>query len=351
MRHLFRHHPLGSSAFRRVLRWVVAAACHYTGAIALLNRFFPHRGALIFFGHRVAEDFDDWLGGVPPDLFERQIAWLSRHFRFLSMDELVDCLQQQRRVPDNSVVLTLDDGFADNYTQALPILEKYRVPVTVYLVTDSIDTGELPWPQRLAWVLARTRIETIQLTIPTRQRLSLCTLPERKHALKLIKDLRKQLPMSQQLALFNSVVDQCGIPTPKDRMLSWDQVQEMRQRGVTFGSHTVHHPFMKSLPLEDARWQLEQSKRVLEARLGERVRHFCFPHGSYGETVGRMAQAVGYESYFIPGGVNRTNDHLRSPFQLRRLGLSDDAWPVLPLTTTRFFTDWLRPDRKQTEKD
>ncbi len=350
MRHLIRPHPQGSPVFRRLLRWAFAAGCYYSGTVMLLNRAFPRHGALIFFGHRVAEDFDDWLGGVPPDLFERQIAWLSRHFRFLSMDELVDHFRQQRPVPDNSVVLTLDDGFADNYTHALPILEKYRVPVTIYLVTESIDTGELPWPQRLAWVLARTRREFLELTIHTPRRLPLHTLAERVQALKIIKELRKQLPMRQQLELFQCVVEQCQVPTPKGRMLNWDQVREMRQRGVTFGSHTVHHPFMKCLPLEDARWQLEESKRVLEQRLGERVRHFCFPHGSYGEAVGRLAQAAGYESYFVPGGLDRTNDHHRSPFQLRRLGLSDDEWPVLAFTTTRLFTDWLSPSGKQTEK-
>jgi peptidoglycan/xylan/chitin deacetylase (PgdA/CDA1 family) len=351
MRYLIRRHPQGGRVLRRVLRWAFAAGCYYSGAVMLLNRFFPRHGALIYFGHRVADDFDDWLGGVPPDLFEQQIAWLCRHFRFMSMDELVDHLQQQRPVPDNSLVLTLDDGFADNYTHALPILEKYRVPVTIYLVTDSIDTGELPWPQRLAWVLARTQRETLDLNIPVPQRLTLRTLAERLQALNFIKELRKQLPMRQQLDLFQSVVDQCGVRTPKDRMLNWDQVLEMRRHGVGFGSHTVHHPFMKCLPLEDARWQLEESKRIIEERLGERVRHFCFPHGSYGEAVGRQAQAAGYESYFIPGGLDRTNNHRRSPFQLRRLGLSDDAWPVLPLTTTRWFTDWLRPDRRQTEKD
>lgn len=351
MRYLIRDHPLAEPACRRILRWAFASALHYTGLTLLLNRLFPRPGALIFFGHRVANDFDDLLGGVPPDLFERQIAWLAGHFRFLSMDELVECIQQQKPVPANSVVLTLDDGYVDNYTNALPILERHRVPATIYLVTDSIETGELPWPQRLAWVLARTELDTLVLDLPERISFPLKTMPQRVKALKALKELRKRLSMHDQLVLFQSVVDQCRVPTPKGRMLNWDQVREMRRRGITFGSHTVHHPFMKRLPLEDARWELVESKRVMEEQLGERVRHFCFPHGSYAAAVGRLAQEVGYESFFIPGGLNRTNDHRRSPFQLRRLGISDEELPVLTLCTTRLYTDFLRPGSDQTEKD
>lgn len=351
MRYLLRPHALAEPWYRRLRRWAIAALFHYSGLVGVLNRWFPREGALIFFGHRVAEDFDDWLGGVPPDLFERQIAWLARHFRFLSMDELVSCLQKQQRVPANSVVLTLDDGFVDNYTHALPILERHGVPATIYLVVDSIETGELPWPQRLAWVLARTQRETLTLDLPHHQSLPLKTVPERRRALTHLKEIRKELSLRQQLDLFRRVVDQCGVPTPKGRMLNWDQVREMRRRGIAFGSHTMHHPFMKRLPLEDARWELVESKRILEERLGEPVRHFCFPHGSYGVAAGRLAQEAGYESFFVPGGWNLTNDHRRTPFQLRRLGISDDELPVLAFSTTRLFTDWLRPDRGRLEKD
>lgn len=350
MRYILRSHPQAEPAYRRILRWAVASTLHYTGFVQLVNRLFPRPGALIFFGHRVASDFDDLLGGIPPDLFERQIAWLARHFRFLSMDELVEHIHQKKPVPANSVVLTLDDGYVDNYTNALPVLERHRVPATIYLVTDSIETGELPWPQRLAWVLARTQRNTLELDLPDRVSFPLKTMPERVKALKAIKQIRKTLSMREQLNLFQSVVDQCGVPTPRGRMLSWDQAREMRGRGITFGSHTVHHPFMNRLPLEDARHELVESKRVIEKRLGERVRHFCFPHGSYGEAVGRLAQEAGYESYFISGGLNRTNDHTRSPFQFRRLGLSDEELPVLALATTRLYTDLLCPESRKTEK-
>jgi peptidoglycan/xylan/chitin deacetylase (PgdA/CDA1 family) len=350
MRYLIRNHPQAEPAYRRILRWALASALHHTGLALLLNRLCPRPGALILFGHRVADDFDDLLGGVPPDLFERQIAWLARHFRFLSMDELVERIHRNKPVPANSVVLTLDDGYVDNYTNALPVLERHRVPATIYLVTDSIETGELPWPQRLAWVLVRTNRDVLVLNASEQVSLPLKTMPERVNALKALKEIRKSLSMSEQLNLFQSVVDQCGVPTPRGRMLNWDQVREMRRRGITFGSHTVHHPFMNRLPLEDARRELIESKRVIEERLGERVHHFCFPHGSYGEAVGRLAQETGYESYFISGGLTRTNDHTRSPFQLRRLGLSDEELPVLALATSRLYTDLLRPGSKQVEK-
>lgn len=351
MRYLYRKHAQAEPLRRRLMRWAFAAGFHYSGLVWISNRCFPRAGALIFFGHRVADDFDDWLGGVPPHLFERQIAWLARHFRFLSMDELVDHQRDGKPVPPNTVVLTFDDGYVDNFAHALPVLERHHVPATIYLVTDSIETGELPWPQRLAWVIARTERDSLSLDLADPVRLPMGSVAERVRALRYLKEVRKTLSMREQLELFQTVVDQCGIPTPKDRMLNWDQVREMQKRGLSFGSHTIHHPFMKRLPLEDARKELFESKRVMEERLGGTVRHFCFPHGSYGQEVGRLAQEAGYESYFIPGGLDRTNDHRRSPFQLRRMGLSDEELPVLALSTTRFYTDLLRPGSGRTEKE
>lgn len=350
MRYLLRSHALAEPSWRRLLRWSISASAHYSGVVWALHEVFPRDGALILFAHRVAEDFDDWLGGIPPDLFERQIAWLARRFRFLSLDDLVDHIRRHEPVPRNSVVLTFDDGFVDNYSVALPILERYDVRPTLYLVTDSIESGELPWPQRLAWVISRTSLRTLTLTDAAQLDLPLRSVHDRQEALKTLKEVRKTLCLRDQLGMFGEVVDRCGVETPKNRMLSWDQVRDMHKRGVTVGSHTVYHSFMKRLPLDDARVELQGSKSTIEGRLGARVRHFCFPHGSYGGAVGRIAEEVGYESYFVPKGSGRTNDHHRSPFRLRRLGLSDDEFPVLALTTSRLF-DVFRPDRGLAEKD
>lgn len=350
IRYLVRKHPQADPAYRRVVRWGFSAACFYTGLTELLHRYFPRQGAFILFGHRVADDFDDLLGGVPPELFERQMAWLARHFRFLSMDELVGHLHRHEPIPPNSLVFTLDDGFADNYTHALPVLERYRVPATVYLVTDSIETGELPWPQRLAWVVSRTQRTAIEVDRPTPVRLPLGCMGERLAAVKKLKSLRQSLSMADQVTLFQSVVTQCGVPTPRDRMLTWAQVREMQDRGLSFGSHTVNHAVMKHLSVEDARFELVESKRVMESRLGGRVRHFCFPHGSYGATAGRLAEEAGYESYFVPGGLSRTNDHRRSPYRLRRAGLSDEEVAVTALSCTSFYTEVLRPGPREMEK-
>jgi peptidoglycan/xylan/chitin deacetylase (PgdA/CDA1 family) len=125
-------------------------------------------------------------------------------------------------------------------------------------------------------------------------------------------------------------------------MLTWDQVREMRGCGIEFGAHTVSHPLLARLPREQARWQLEESKRVIERELGERVRHFAFPAGSATDELIELAREVGFESLYVRDRRRRVHDHRSSPWGLTRLGATDDPVAVVATEMAGIF-DWLRP--------
>jgi peptidoglycan/xylan/chitin deacetylase (PgdA/CDA1 family) len=112
-------------------------------------------------------------------------------------------------------------------------------------------------------------------------------------------------------------------------MLTWEQIREMRQHGIEFGSHTLSHPLMASLPPEQAYKEMAESKRIMEQRLGEPIHHFAFPAGSYTTELIEMARRVGYASLFIRAQYQHLNTHKTDPFALRRLGLADDPVPVI----------------------
>jgi peptidoglycan/xylan/chitin deacetylase (PgdA/CDA1 family) len=78
---------------------------------------------------------------VSPENFEFQMNYLKKNgFKVISLDELVESIKSERRLSRKSVVITFDDGYEDNYTNAYPILKKYGFPATIFLVSDSIDT-------------------------------------------------------------------------------------------------------------------------------------------------------------------------------------------------------------------
>jgi len=169
---------------------------------------------------------------VSPSAFAAQIDYLVLSgYRLLSLSEGVQRLASRTPLPDKSVVITLDDGFRDNYEQALPILARLDAPATVFLTVAYIGTDSLP-------TLTRTDF----------------------------------------------------LPRP----LSWEQVKEMRQCGVEFGSHTMTHPMLSRIPVDRARREIVDAKRRMEEILGVPVALFCYPRGDYDGTVKRIVREEGH---------------------------------------------------------
>jgi peptidoglycan/xylan/chitin deacetylase (PgdA/CDA1 family) len=142
-------------------------------------------------------------------------------------------------------VVTLDDGFADNYSEAFPILQRYRIPATIFLAVNAVG-GENRWMADDGY--------------------------------------------------------------PRRRMLSWTQIREMQQAGIGFGSHTLNHPRLSTLDRESAGTEIRESKRTLERRLGVKVEHFAYPYGDLcGETV-ELVREAGYAlACTIRPGFNRSD--------------------------------------------
>jgi hypothetical protein len=148
------------------LRRALAGLCYFGGVVTLVRNLRPRRGAVILMGHRVRDDEDAFFGGIRPRTFARQIGYLARRYRPLALSDLLAHIAEARAVPPNSFVLTFDDGWRDNYTHALPVLREHSVPATIYLVSRSIDTGELPWPQRVGFILQHSAVSAVALPAP-----------------------------------------------------------------------------------------------------------------------------------------------------------------------------------------
>src|SRR6056297_106275 len=202
------------------------------GGLTVLGRQFGSRdGALILYGHRIAGDCEGYMQGLRPEWLEEQLAYLSRHYQFLSLSKFLTHIEVGERVPSRSVVITMDDGFRDNYTQGLPLFKKYRVPATVFLTTGCLDSGELPWSQRLGCLFQQTTAETLRHPAAGRRPLPLVTKEDRKTAYRLVKEPMKkmgQVPREDLLLEFEALLE---TRAPKDRMMTWDMAREMMGAG------------------------------------------------------------------------------------------------------------------------
>ncbi len=190
----------------------------------------PRTFVRILYYHSISED--PLRSQVSPASFASQMEYLRRnHYSVLPLSEVAEHIRCGTPFPDRSVVITLDDGFRDNYDRAFPALKRAQFPATIFLAASYIGTERLP-------TLTGTDF----------------------------------------------------VPRP----LTWDQVREMQRHRIGFGSHTLTHPMLTRISPAQVRHEVRESKRAIEDALGAPVPFFCYPRGDFDEVVKDIVRDEGY---------------------------------------------------------
>ncbi len=312
---------------KEVIRRLLSRVVVCSGVAALGRKVFPKRGTLILFGHRVQADDEGFLQGLRPEWFREQVAYLVRNYEVIPLSLLLECFEKNRMPPANSAVLTFDDGFRDNFENVFPILQEIGVPATIFLVTGSIETGELPWPQRLGYMLQWTRQPVIFGWFTGGRELPLESAWERRRCSAIIKKQLGRLARTDREKVLGELARILDVKPPLDRMLNWEEAREMQASGlVEFGAHTVSHPWLEYLPLDEARWEMERSREDLREHLGLRNPPFAFPGGSFTPGLLELVKQLGFRAVF----QSRPELRINSPATTNQYALSRVGLPNAP---------------------
>ena len=255
---------------------------------------------LIF--HRVLATPDPLMPGEPDAArFDQICAWLAEWFQVLSLDDAVARLRRGD-LPARALAITFDDGYADNHDVAMPILQRHGLVATFYVATGFLDGGRM-WNDTVIEAVRACRQPVLDLAglgIEGLAGLPLGDDLQRRDAIKALLDKLKYRPSDERLALVRRVVEAVDAPLPGGVMMRSDQVKALRRGGMTVGAHTVSHPILLKLPAAEARQEIDQSRRHLEAILGEPVRHFAYPNGVPGrdmaDDTAALVQDLGFDS-------------------------------------------------------
>lgn len=224
-------------------------------------------------------------------------------------------------------VLTFDDGDAGLHRYLLPLLDAERVPVTVYVATGQIETGQPYWFDRL--------IGTLQgpCTVDLRQEgLGVCHLPgapgaSRWLALSGLLEALKRIDPCRREELTGRILADHPPPTgcPALGPMTRAELAELAASPwVTIGAHSHCHHLLDQIPAAEARESMAQSRTLLEAWTGREVAHFAWPNGNHTAELRHIAEQLGFRSATALGGLWRRG---ASPFALPRLAIGryDDA--------------------------
>lgn len=312
-------------------------------ALPLLAWPLQRRLLTILIYHRVLPAPDPYRPGeVWAELFDRQMAFVKRRFAVLPLPAAAAALAAGT-LPRRSCCITFDDGYADNLTIALPILERHRLPATVFVATGYLDGGRM-FNDSAIEILARARGPQLDLS---ELGLGCRPLPgpaERLALLPLLLERLKYLAPEPRARAVAEIAERAGgIELPDDLMLSSAQVAELSRRGVDIGGHTVAHTILTTLDDDRAQRELTENKRHLETLTGRPALSFAYPNGrpdrDYAAHHIAMVKELGYRAAVSTayGIAGRGSD----PWQLPRVPLWGTSIPRLAARLTRLA--WFHP--------
>lgn len=230
--------------------------------------------------------------------FEEHVAFLVREYQPLSLSELVAGLQRKAPIPDRAVVLTFDDGYRNNLVLAAPILRHYGVPATFFVTTGLVGTNQWMWAYECEHIFHQYPLKRIRESAghPVIERFCSLGLPNRVAMLACVEYL-KSLPHQELLEVTARLREQLPVePDEENRFLNWNEVRRLRDEGFEIGAHTVTHPILPRLPIEEVERELTASQEALERELGTRPTLFAYPNGitsrAITERVGRCFEAA-----------------------------------------------------------
>jgi peptidoglycan/xylan/chitin deacetylase (PgdA/CDA1 family) len=246
-------------------------------------RLLKKKGVAVLMYHSVKElpeEHANTLGGIVHStaLFRQQMEMLARHWTPVSMDDVLLFTRGEKELPAQCFAVTFDDGYADNFEIAAPIMEEFGIPGAFYITVGYIETGKLPWAVIIRHAFATTKQKS--WTAPNGSVFSTSDAAARKLAFAEACQHLSVLTGSEQELAVQKIEQQLAVPQimQPDLMLKWEQVRELAKRGHVVGSHTVSHPNLAHVKDNaNLRHELSESKRQLDTQLGSPVRHFSYP--------------------------------------------------------------------------
>jgi peptidoglycan/xylan/chitin deacetylase (PgdA/CDA1 family) len=289
------------------LRRLVLNALGYCGVAALARPVVGGIGAILML-HRVTNHLERPDGAnchlaITPGFLDQVIADMkARGYEFVTLD---DALERLRRGQGGRpfATITADDGYRDNLTEALPVLERHGAPITIYIAPGLIDGAvDLWWDVLNEIVHAK---DTLTLKTPSGQMTLDCSTPASRAEAnaRLLAYFTTEVREEEQRRVLHELSHSCGVDPDAPRrktLMTWDEVRKAAGHPlVTIGAHTVHHYSLKRLDEAFARREIVEAGRILEAQLGQKPVHMAYPYG-YPSAVGArevaLARVAGYAS-------------------------------------------------------
>ena len=260
---------------------------------------------------------------VSPEYLEKIILkYKVKGFDFISLDQLNDIIKSDA-IPERPFVsFTIDDGYLDNYTKALPVFERHQVPFAIFVATDFIDNKAILW-----WDSIEDLIMTHKSIVTSEgKRYSCESYQDRWNTFRYLRERILNLDQKNLECELNEMFSDYDIdwyePVRKKGM-SWEHIISLAAHPLcTIGGHTISHPALSKLSLDEALREISEGKKRIEQKISQPITYFAYPYGTPNEVGERefwLTKELGFDIAFCAHGGCVTKDNKSQRYQLPRV--------------------------------
>lgn len=325
-----------TSFFKHLLR----AATGQKIVRSLLGHLLKKKAA-IFMLHR-AERPDIHQTGHPIDLIRKILRWVTNNnIKVISLQEMIQSLASKKQLNEFSIAFTLDDGFADQGDLILPVFLEYKVPATVFLLTDFTDGKSWPWDYKIKFAILNSKQDRISVNLGRGyESFVLSSIENRRLMYRRILGVAKSYDSKSMGALIRDIQDATGVDIPtfppsEYCPLTWNMARRFEEEGIRFGPHGKSHRAIASLNREEAHSELRDSWNRLTTELKNPLPVFCWPMGGASDFTSEnkiLVRELGMMAAVsaVPGYIEQS-EHDR--YALPRYSLPDDMSQFTQIVT------------------
>lgn len=323
---------------RYLARYLLCFCLYYFGIVFLARAIRRWRGKhrLVILAYHSFSDRIRYLDmAVSPSLFMEQVRYLSKVFKVQTLSSALEAWDGAAGLRSDTAVITVDDGYADNFHPLVEATSKFGAPSTLYLTTSCIDTGQ---PATVMWVMMAIHyaaVESIDLPEIGRGAIWIRTPKEKELAIRQIDAFLKPLSANHRSEVIEKLIEKTGRSELVRRhgqsaMLQWNQIRKMHSAGVEIGAHTLTHPVLSRLDPAAARDEIATSVQRVREALGVDTVTFAYPYGGPAD-VNDVAVEICRKSgvraaVMLTEGDMPGNDFLRIPRMMVTSDRSTNPW-------------------------
>jgi peptidoglycan/xylan/chitin deacetylase (PgdA/CDA1 family) len=306
-----------------------------TGRVGLwdvIHKSFPRRITVLAY-HRVIDlatpTFSGFTSNVSasPEMFSRQMETVKSRFNVIDLERLLRWLNGRGELPPHPLLITFDDGYADTFTHAYPVLLRLNLPATLFVTSGNIDSRSPFYWDLVAYVFRHTKKD--RFSLPGLGRWVWNGVEERDRVTAAVLSQLKRLPHEDKDRLVEEIPAALDVAHPQrelaSSLLSWDQVREMSEHGIAIGGHSHTHTVLTRASGAMARDEILKCKKRIEEEIQQPVLVFAYANGTTSDfnlDHERMLAEAGYRAAFsaLPGPVAHSAVRA-NPFAIRRVSI------------------------------